>query len=69
MGKHKVKRVVDKERRAKIKEERAKLTGFLQTLLATPKIEDKMAMVTQANPYFYLLTPRGHHEQNIQTNL
>lgn len=53
--KTKRKRNIDKEKNIRLKEERARLDGFLNYLTSTPTRQEKIAMITKANPYHYIL--------------
>ena len=58
MTAHTKKRIVDKEKNNRLRAERARISNFLGHLLDTPTLEGKVAMITNANPYHFLMTPK-----------
>lgn len=69
MTAHKTKRVVDKAKNNRIRQERANLENFLNILVATDSMEDKVSMITNANPYHFILFKQPTRKDNyVRTN-
>lgn len=56
----KIRRIRNMEGLQERKQAKAKLDGFLQYLISAPTKQEKIAMITKANPYHFILFNEGN---------